>query len=204
MKHTVLIAAALLMAVSPSTAQQNPDDGGPDYLKVDGIGETDALNIRAKPSSKSAIVGRVGNGAILQNGGCAEYQGARWCAVTVPDSDVKGWAFGKYLREGSAPTLDAKVDGTPYNATGNMNCVPATGAAQTQCGFGVIRGENGNAMIVITLPDGTQRKIWFEKTNPVASDFGLQAAPGKASDETVVTLPSGEAFTIVDVFVTGD
>lgn len=204
MKLYLLFAAALWMVISPSSAQQDPDDGRPDYYEVTGVGDSDALNIRAEPSSKAAIVGRVGNGAVLQNGGCAEYQGARWCQVTVVDSDVKGWAFGTYLREGSAPIRDAKVDGTPYNATGDMKCVPATGAAQTYCSFGVIRGDDGAALIEITLPGGTKRKIWFEKGMPVATDFGLQVGDGKEVDETVVTLPSGEAFTIFEAIVAAD
>jgi hypothetical protein len=204
LKSYWLIAAAMVATVSGTSAQQAPDDGGPDYYKVEGIKEKDALNIRLKPSSKSKIVGRVGNGAVLKNGGCARYNGARWCKVTVFNSDVSGWAFGKFLREGAAPVGDAKVAGTPYNATGSMNCVPAAGAPQTQCKFGVIRSDNGRALIEITLPTGGKRKLWFEQGKPVASDFGLRTDPGTAIDEKIITLPSGEAYTVVDVFVTGD
>lgn len=101
MKHVSLLAIGLL--VTPTLAQENPDDGGPDYWQVHSIGKDDALNIRAKPSSKSEIVGRVGNGAFLKNGGCAFYNGARWCEVEVHKSDLKGWAYGKFLREGYPP-----------------------------------------------------------------------------------------------------
>jgi hypothetical protein len=194
----------MVASVSGAGAQQSPDDGGPDYYEVHSLKDNDALNIRRDPSSKSDIVGRVGNAAILQNGGCAFYNGSRWCKVTVFNSDVKGWAFGKFLSEGAAPVNDAKVAGTPYNATGSMNCVPAAGAPQTQCKFGVIRSGNGRALIEVFLPSGHKRRIWFEQGKPVATDFGLRTDPGKAVDEKIVTLPSGEAYTVVDVFVTGD
>ena len=103
-----LLAAALMLCTagiaSPSFAQENPDDGGPDFYQVQGVGSRDMLNIRAKPSSSAAILTAVPDGTFLRNRGCAFYKGSRWCHVSErQDGGVTGWAYGKYLREGYPP-----------------------------------------------------------------------------------------------------
>ncbi len=201
MKCTTLVFIGLLIV--PAAAQDNPDDGGPDYYEVHGVGGHDALNIRTKPSAKAAIVGRVGDGTFLKNGGCASYDGARWCKVTVQNSNVAGWASGKYLREGQ-PQADAKVEGARYHATGSFPCTQPGTSTPTSCDFGVIRQDNGTGLVEILLPDRTMRKIWLDKGKPVASDFGLDVQPGENPGDAVISLPDGERFMIPDVVVFGD
>ncbi len=92
------------MRLTSIAESSTPSDGdltgavpsGPQEWRVIGIGAGDALNIRAGPSASMAIVGRVGDGAILRNHGCRMTGKSRWCNVTSQDG-IEGWAFGRFL-----------------------------------------------------------------------------------------------------------
>ncbi len=91
---------------------------GPDFYRVVDVGATSALNIRAKPGTDGAVVGRIPADADgIANFGCsggltlAEYEAAsaaeraaarktRWCKVGY-DRTV-GWAAGWFLAEGGS------------------------------------------------------------------------------------------------------
>lgn len=75
--------------------------GGPDYWDVRGLSDEGRLNIRAEPSTASAIVGQVGEGTQLRNGGCQMTADVRWCRVE--GNGLSGWAVGRYLRESVLP-----------------------------------------------------------------------------------------------------
>ncbi len=107
-----LIAAAFALAL-PSLAgagaprHRSPDfadglSGGPDYWEVKGVPAGDTLKVRATPSAKGKVVTQVSNTAILKNGGCKLTRGQRWCQLQ-DGAGRKGWANGKYLKEGAAP-----------------------------------------------------------------------------------------------------
>ncbi len=86
-----------------STAEPPPDyadglSGGPDFWRV-VVPNGDELNVRAAPSARSPIVGRLANGTVLRNGGCRMNGSTRWCRVELPDGGPGGWAAGRYLRE---------------------------------------------------------------------------------------------------------
>ena len=80
----------LTSIAKPST----PSDGdltgavpsGPQEWRVIGIGAGDALNIRAGPSASMAIVGRVGDGAILQQSWLSHDR-----QVALVQCDLSGW-----------------------------------------------------------------------------------------------------------------
>ena len=61
---------------------------------------------------------------------------------------------------GKAPASDAKVEGTPYHATGPLPCTMGNDQP-VQCEFGVIRGKPGNAEVHITPPGGLKRVLTF-------------------------------------------
>ncbi len=91
---------------------------GPDRYRVVDVGATSALNLRAKPGTGGAVIGRIPADADgIANFGCiggltlAEYEAAsaaeraaarktRWCKVGY-DRTV-GWAAGWYLAEGGS------------------------------------------------------------------------------------------------------
>ncbi|MGL5034987.1 MAG: hypothetical protein ACRC6M_14425 [Microcystaceae cyanobacterium] len=64
---------------------------------------------------------------------------------------------------------DAKVPGTPYHATGDINCSIGSGKMQS-CPFGVIRQGNGNGTVVVTKSNGSKRSIVFKKGKAIGYD----------------------------------
>ena len=74
---------------------------------------------------------------------------------------------------------DAKVPGTPYHATGDINCSMGTGKMKS-CLFGVIRQGNGNGTVVVTTPNGSKRSIVFKKGKAIGYDQS-KANAGKFS-----------------------
>ena len=65
---------------------------------------------------------------------------------------------------------DALVEGTNYNATGNIPCAMVTGQPTSSCPFGVTREGNGNGIVTVTKPDGQTRTIFFENGKAVGYD----------------------------------
>jgi hypothetical protein len=61
------------------------------------------------------------------------------------------------------PSHDAKVPGTPYHATGDVECkLGDTSKGYDQCPFGVIRKGLGVAQVDVTPPGGLKRKLHFD------------------------------------------
>lgn len=48
-----------------------------------------------------------------------------------------------------------------FDATGQIPCAQLAGQPMGQCDFGVARGANGEAAVVVTRPDGTTRALFF-------------------------------------------
>jgi len=106
---------------------------------------------------------------------------------------------------------DAKVAGTPYNATAQIPCSGYQGAPAGMCDAGVVRGTETGTYIDVTLPDGRQRTIFFNADGSFLS-FSTAEADGTAAmeigsrregDTTIATLGT-ERYEIPDVFVKGD
>ncbi len=74
---------------------------GPDTYIVAGLPAGDRLNVRTEPSAGSTAIATLGPGERVQNLGCRQVQGARWCRIrTLVGADLTGWVNGRYLREG--------------------------------------------------------------------------------------------------------
>jgi hypothetical protein len=101
---------------------------------------------------------------------------------------------------------DALVEGTKYNATGNIPCSMPSGQPVGSCPFGVIRKGNGNATVTVTKPDGRTRAIFFENGKAIGADIS-QADPGdfgasRESDVTVIHIDN-ERYDIPDAVIFG-
>ena len=182
------------------------DAGGPDFWKVAGLSAGGSLNVRTEPSSSADVALKISSGTVLRNLGCRTIDGTRWCQVESPDGvTIKGWVAGRYLVEsGPPPEGDAKVAGTPYNATGELACTLAAFPGTTTCPFGVIRAPTGLASIFIKLPDGGERLLEFRNGSPVAPP-GMQMTSTRDGDTTIVNLDGGaEVYSVVDVVHQGD
>lgn len=58
-----------------------------------------------------------------------------------------------------------------FNATGNVPCAQNKGQPMGQCLFGVARDAGGTATVVVTMPDGRKRFIFFEKGKATGADL---------------------------------
>lgn len=99
------------------------------------------------------------------------------------------------------PSIDAKVAGTPFHATGQLPCAMGTDAPK-MCPYGVIRSGPGRAEVRITPPGGLERTLTF------SSDRA--AAPGSQSikasmqgDEWKIEVNDFEHYTIPDAVING-
>ncbi len=77
---------------------------------------------------------------------------------------------------------DALVEGTNYNATGNIPCTMTTGQPTGSCPFGVTREGNGTGIVTVTKPDGRTRAIFFQNGEATGADVS-EADPGEFSVE---------------------
>lgn len=76
---------------------------GPDHLEV----RVDSrLLVHAQPSASSPTVAKLPNGTVVENLGCREAEGRRWCHIA--DGDASGWAAGDFLVEASGPVRAAR------------------------------------------------------------------------------------------------
>jgi len=180
--------------------------GGPDYWAVSGLAKGDTLSLRDGPSARDKLLFRLAEGAVLRNLGCRPVHGARWCKVQLlGDANAVGWVNGRYLREASSPQVaegDAKVPGTPFNATGTLPCRIA-GEPQANCAFGVIRNGREESTLEITLPGAIKRTLVWRKGVVSATD-GSPLTTAREGDDIIVTIKGAERFTVPDVVISGD
>jgi hypothetical protein len=103
-------------------------------------------------------------------------------------------------------SVDAKVAGTGFNATGQVPCSMGNGQPTSSCAFGVVRQGSGNAMVTVTKPDGSKRVIFFEKGSAIGYDKSQADAAEfkvkKQSDLNVITIGE-ERYEIPDAAAFG-
>ncbi|WP_137112644.1 SH3 domain-containing protein [Rhodobacter sp. SY28-1] len=181
--------------------------GGPDWWKVAGL-SAGALNIRSGPDTRFPVVGKAQNGEVMQNRGCRLTRGTRWCSVRVDGSGVSGWVAGKFLVEAAAPAMPTVPqggpvgNGTPFDATGLVNCAIAPGEAMRTCPFGVVRDGPGNAGLWIALGNGQERQILFEGGAPVSTNADLPLSHEKSGDEFTIRI-GDERYVFPEALIQG-
>jgi hypothetical protein len=102
---------------------------------------------------------------------------------------------------GKAPTSDAKVNGTPYHATGPLPCRMGN-EKPVQCEFGVIRGKPGNAEVHITPPGGLKRVLIF-MGDKVSTKPGEKVKAVKQGYDWFIEINDYEHYTIPEAVVVG-
>lgn len=109
--------------------------------------------------------------------------------------------------EGSSSSDDAVVEGTNYNATGNLPCQVTQVQSTESCPFGVIREGNGTATVTVTRPDGATRSIFFQEGQAIGSDQN-QGDSGEFKAERQGDLQiiyiGEESYEVPDVVIFGD
>jgi len=84
---------------------------GPGCFQVVNVQNWDVLNIRALPSARERIIGRIppeGHGIVAQEGRCLPLDRPmpqRWCQIGYYDGDLTVYGFVKrrFLRPGECP-----------------------------------------------------------------------------------------------------
>jgi hypothetical protein len=181
--------------------------GGPDWWAVSGI-SAGALNIRSGPDTRYPVVGKAQNGEVMQNRGCRMTGPTRWCSVRVDGSGVQGWAAGTYLVEAAAPGVPETPqggpvgNGTPFDATGFVNCAATAAEEMRTCPFGLVRDGPGNAGVWIALGGGRERQILFEGGVPVATNVDAALTFDKTSDQFTIRL-GDERYEFPEALVNG-
>jgi hypothetical protein len=174
--ETADIRLSVTIPAAGASAAPAPDfadglAGGPDFWEVHGVGAGDRLNLRAGPSTGERVLGRVTDGAILRNHGCAMTGSERWRQVRAEDLGVTAWAAGRFLREG-APPADAAT-GPASEATGTIPCAKNRGEPSAPCAFTARRSRPGDARVTVAFAGGGERTIVFVAGRPASAD-----APG--------------------------
>jgi hypothetical protein len=164
-----------------------PEDGGPRNWEVTGVAS--ALNLREQPSIAAKIVARYVAGTILDNLGCLRAEGRIWCDVQQLGGGPRGYVAAQFLTPAVAPdgavamgpdTSALRAGQGDFDATGRIPCAQHVGQPMTQCDFGVARAGGGYATVVITLPEGMRRAIFFRMGIAIGADTS-EADPGEFS-----------------------
>lgn len=212
-KSILAILIAALAAGTPAPAHADtewpqalrPFGGG--YPKAGDpcskVGETaataefldDSAMLIACPASRSSVLVRR---FLDTTGGRIVGEVEGFALVSVPNAPGQG------------SDADAKVDGTPFHATGQIPCAQRAGQAMTRCDFGVIRKRGGAATVKVTWPDGRSRSIFFVNGRVAGAD--TSQADGSAKHSVVGTKEldlfmiriGEERYEIPDVVVLGD
>ncbi len=165
--------AICTFSVLPVAAQ---DDGGPDYYEVFDVSKGKHLNIRTRPSLKATVLGGAATGARLKNLGCKDGAEGRWCNVET-DAGLKGFSFGRFLREAAGAAADAAPPPMPKPARfalGNLKCERNNGSPVVDCTYGVLRMSTTMSRLQVVWPDGTKRM------------FGIYGGAASSADGPVV------------------
>lgn len=98
---------------------------------------------------------------------------------------------------------DSKVEGTPYHATGNVECkLGDASKGFDQCPFGVIRKGQGVAQVDVTPPGGFKRKLYFNHDR-IKTDNNGKIKAHKENDMWIIEVNDYEYYKIFDAVIVG-
>jgi hypothetical protein len=108
MKSVTCLVSALLLLGSAGVASATTGKG---CLRVVNVASWDTLNIRARPSASSPIVGEIepqNYGVISLRGACVPKRaawGSRWCPIVHYDGggSSRGWVRARFIRDAECP-----------------------------------------------------------------------------------------------------
>ncbi|MER8826327.1 SH3 domain-containing protein [Mesorhizobium sp. M0938] len=107
--YALIAAPLLLTALLPARAEEAP------FVSiVTDLAPGDLLNVRATASAMGKIKARLPNGTSVNNLGCNDVNGYRWCKVAEIDNpQLTGWAPARYLNpENPAAVADEDTETT--------------------------------------------------------------------------------------------
>lgn len=210
-----LFALTFATAALAGTPPAAPDGGGPRNWVV--ASTSGAVNLREEASPGARVLARYAPGTVLDNvGGCTEAQGRIWCDVQKLGGGARGYVALEYLKPAVSPDGSARTGEDDsalragegkFDATGKVPCAQHAGQPMTQCDFGVARAGGGYATVVVILPDGRKRAIFFRMGIAIGADTSQADGYGKFSatrdaDLNIIKVGS-ERYEIPDAAVLG-
>lgn len=132
----------------------------------------------------------------LMNVSMATDNGANYFNILAPgETDVAFFngSMGENQYEGALPasagssqpaagaSTAAKAGAGRFDATGKVPCARSKGQPMSQCDFGVTRGANGDATVIISGPDGSKRAIFFAAGKATGADTSQADGPAPFS-----------------------
>lgn len=157
-----------------------PENGGPRNWEV-----TAALKLREQPTASSRTLTSYRPGTILDNLGCQRAEGRVWCDVQPLGGGPRGYVAAEYLRPAISPDGSAAMGPDDsalraghgrFDASGHLSCAFGVGQPMGQCEFVVARAGGGYATVVVKIPHGRTRAIFFRMGKPVGA--GTSQADG--------------------------
>lgn len=99
---------------------------------------------------------------------------------------------------------DARVKGTPYNATASIKCQPPFATEPKTCDAGVIRrGTDGSATVDVRGGNGVVRRILFVGGKPVVSDSNVTVITVSREGDVNVVKIGDERYDVPDPLLRG-
>lgn len=219
MHRPTIPAFALLLLLLPTPASSqavpaSPEEGGPRNWTVARV--STALNLRAEPTTSAPVLARYAAGTILDNLGCRAAEGRVWCDVQELGGGPRGFVAAEYLDPAVSPNGMAmtgpddsalRAGQGDFDASGPLPCAMAEGEAMGECQFRVARAGGGYATVVITLPDGRTRMMFYRMGIPIGVSSSEADPAGAFSttregDDYIVRVGS-ERYRIPDAVVLG-
>ncbi|EDY38948.1 conserved domain protein [Cyanobium sp. PCC 7001] len=191
-------------------------EGGPRNWRV--TAQTGAL--RRVPSATGSVAARYPAGTLLDNLGCGKGPAGLWCDVQRLGGGPRGYLLGNDLEAAISPdgTVHYGEDDSAlragqgdFDASGELPCRLESGQASDQptgrCGFQVARAGGGYATVVISLPDGRERTVYFRMGQAIGNAVSEadRTGPFQASREGDLTRVriGDERYEIPDAVVLG-
>ena len=156
-----------------------------------------AVSIAALSSTSAHAINAKYREQLLRSG-CTQVSEAQGCDITKSKEENAKAGFVN-----DAPSQDAKVNDTPFDATGTVSCSMGDAApGSSQCEFGVIRGTSGNAEVHVTPPGGFERVLTFAD-GIVSSDSDAEVKTSKKGDDWLIEVNDYEHYQIPDAIIFG-
>lgn len=201
-------------AKPPVASYSAPEEGGPRNWQVTGA--PNGLNLRDRPSTTTTIIAKFKNDTVLDNLGCQQNEKRTWCEVQPLGGGPLGYVAADFLQPAISPngTFITGPDDSAlragqgdFDANGEIPCGQVRGQPMTRCAFGVSRAGGGYATVVITMPDGRQRIVFFRMGQAIGADSSEadRSGPFRAERESDLNLirVGEERYEIPDAVILG-
>lgn len=139
-----------LKSAKDIAAENGGGSVGPAYAVVNNPRSTQALNLRAFPSTSACVVQKLYNGTRLY----VEAQGSEWCAVTAEDTGVSGYVMTRYLKLYNLPKSPTLRVSHPQGLRVNLRTEPSLEAPVC------VQVQNGKAVNVL-VPGAEWAKVQY-------------------------------------------